>query len=149
MIAGLLQGGSTLLTRQVMIKKRTIAQTVWVSLVVGSSTAAIYVFFRMGFGSVFDLDPIGILLIAFCALLLQLSVCNIYRMLDTQTAGALTLSRIPFAMGLDFIAFGATISLIQLSSATMIIIGGLVVIFSKNKKSSQKNLKKVIQNFKI
>ncbi len=132
-IAGALQGASMLMTRKVMINKRAISETVWVTLVVASGITAIYVFFRMGFEHVVDLDPIGVLSIAAGGLLVQLSVCNIYRLLDTQTAGALTLSRIPFAMGLDFLVLGAVVSWIQIGSASLIILGGLIVMMSRRK----------------
>ena len=127
-IAGLIQGVAWVLVRKLMLEEIPIKEGVSIGFLVASLVSFLG-FYAFGWKSSELLFPLRhIVVVVFFALTIQYAFFYLYKLLDSQRASLLTLSRIPWVIGVEGALFGALISTNKVLSAILIMVGTLILI---------------------
>jgi drug/metabolite transporter (DMT)-like permease len=127
---GAIQGITSVTVRSLMLNGRNVSGAIGSGFLIG---AIVTCPFAGGISRMF-FAPSGIQLgiAVFALFLLQYAYFWIYRLLDTQKAGIVSLSRVPWSMFLESEVLGRTLAGVQVLSSVIILIGAAISLFSRS-----------------
>jgi drug/metabolite transporter (DMT)-like permease len=141
MLGGLIQGTGFVLSRSLMVQKKSIPQSISTGFFAAS---AVSLFALLASGSSLSALQVGIdnlVVTVTIAIVVQYAFFKLYKMMDAQRASLLTLSRIPWAIGLEHLLLGSTIVPTQLFSSALISTGSALLLFDANLQNKKAALK--------
>ncbi len=139
-LAGLVQGSSSLFTR--MVAKKTVLATremVAATVGVGSFVIILYLVTSNQLQLLKHFRWQDVLLFTFMLCTVQYSLYTMYQFIDTQRGAALTLSRIPAAILLEMLFLSKLPSPYQFAS-TVIIIASSILMILANKRTARSSV---------
>jgi drug/metabolite transporter (DMT)-like permease len=141
MLGGLIQGTGFVLSRSLMVQKKSIPQSISTGFFAAS---VVSVFALLASGSVISALHVGmdnLLITVVIAIVVQYAFFQLYRIMDAQRASLLTLSRIPWAMSLEHALLGSEIGPSQLLSSSLITLGSAILLLDSNLQLKRTTLK--------
>jgi drug/metabolite transporter (DMT)-like permease len=128
-LGGLIQGISSVIVRSLMIKQRSIPESVGSGFLMGSISTLILVKGEADLSKYLHINVISLVVVMALLLVVQYAFFYLYRILDSQRASVLALSRVPFAFTWDCFFLGASISYTALVSGILIATGALLTVY--------------------
>ena len=138
-LGGFIQGTGFVLARALMLNKKSMRQSISTGLGMGLAVAVVALFVSehtlpgMGNAKYQDLLITTILL-----LVIQYGFFQLYKVLDTQRASILTLSRLPWIVAIEALFLGTVIAYQQMISATLIGCAALILVLEAGAKRLQR-----------
>ena len=124
LIGGFIQGLGFVLARSIMIEKKSIRQSISTGFFFAAAiSVAVLLLDQKGMTFLFNVRWNNVAFTVAIAVLVQYGFFYLFKILDSQRASLLALSRIPSAIGIESVLFGRLISVSQGVSAVLILIG--------------------------
>lgn len=131
-LGGLIQGSGFVLARSLMIEHKGTRESISTGFGVGAIVGAIALAIDRDLASMWAIPSTTLLLTITFVLIIQYAFFYLYKILDSQRASMLLLSRIPWALGLEYTIFGIGIAVSQAISSSLILIGALLLALDAN-----------------
>lgn len=125
---GLIQGIGFVLARSLMLTGKSPSQSISTGFCLASIVGFVTLFLSGEIASASQINLRNLVFITIVVVLIQYAFFQLYRALDSQRASMLLLSRIPWALALEFLLFGAVIAAAQLASSILIAFGALLLL---------------------
>lgn len=136
-LAGLTQGLGFVMARSLMLEKHSIRQSISTGFFVSSVLTLGYLSTYSPLSAFTSIEPLSLLVVLILALVIQYGFFYLYKILDTQRASLLTLSRVPWSIVIEYLFLGAVLTTQQLLSGTLILLGSAFLIFEAKLSSTQ------------
>jgi drug/metabolite transporter (DMT)-like permease len=127
-LGGLIQGSGFVLARSLMLDQKSIRESIACGYGVGAVIGFITLAVTSQIESITLIPVRNLAILVIMSLVIQYAFFYLYKILDSQRASMLLLSRIPWAQGLEFVFFGATLVVSQLSASVMILLGAILLV---------------------
>ncbi len=137
LVGGFTQGLSFVLARSLMTEKRSIRQSIATGFFVSAVITVAFLTTTSSPRLLLEVNFHDLIIVTALGIIIQYGFFYLYKMLDTQRASLVALSRLPWAMALERIIYGNALLLPQILSSTLIMIGSAFLLFdAKTKRRS-------------
>jgi drug/metabolite transporter (DMT)-like permease len=127
-LGGLIQGTGFVLARSLMVEKKSRRQSISTGFFVAALVGVVVLSLEGKTGTIFTTGAENLAIGIGIALVVQYAFFHLYKVLDAQRASMLTLSRIPWAFGLEYAIVGTALAGPKILAATLITMGAALLL---------------------
>lgn len=137
-LGGFTQGFGFVVARSLMLKKQSIRQSISTQFFVSGCVAVVVLAFTRRMSSIVDVNGQHLLALFAFAIVIQYGFFHLYKILDSQRASLLTLSRLPSSIALEHVIVGTSVTAGQMFAAANIIVGNIFLLFDARRASPER-----------